>query len=313
MKTTEIFIEQVIIGFIVLAICLLPVHSAIESYGSGKDIFVTVAAVGVAYLLGIIFDRYADGCVQRYEQHLRARCAIELSPLPEEPADPFPEDRYRIQQLSAGSGLTEWFNYLRSTIRLSRALAVFVPGLTLAGVMATRNWPNFDGTAAWGYYVLAATYLGLPVISAVIGKSLFGSHVAPRTDAREKMKEYRVNRGLGKGADEPRCAHLFRQLMDLVWSPSMIGGVLIFAAAAVQAAGASPHRKLALVLTACGLAFTILSAWAWARMQKTFMQYLHLSNKHGAAGAASATIDASGPVSPRDDASAGAGHASPGR
>jgi hypothetical protein len=312
MKTTEIFIEQVIIGFIVLAICLLPVHSAIESYSSGKDVFVVVAAVGVAYLLGIIFNRYADACVQRYEQHLRARYAIELSPLPDEPADPFPEDRYRIQQLRAGSGVIEWFNYLRSTIRLSRALAVFTPGLTLAGVMAIRSWPNFDVTAAWGYYVLAAAYLGLPVISLVTGKSLFGSDVVPKTYDRVEMKKYRSKRALGEDAVKPRFEHLFRQATDLVWSPVMTGGILIFAAATIQAAGNSPHRDVAVVLTACGFAFTILSAWAWATMQKTFMKYLHLSNKYGAADAASATIDASGPVSPRDDASAGAGHASPG-
>jgi hypothetical protein len=310
MKTTEIFIEQVLIGFIVLATCLLPVHHAIESYSSGKDVFVAVAAVGVAYLLGIIFDRYADACVQRYEQHLRVRYAIKLSPLPDGPADPFPEDRYRIQQLKAGAGLAEWFNYLRSTIRLSRALAVFTPGLTLAGVMAIRNWPEFDETAAWGYYVLAATYLGLPVISLVAGKSLFGSGVAPKTYDPVGMDNYRSDRALGKDA-KARFEHLFTQSMDLLWSQTMAGGILIFAAAIVLAAGNSPHRDVAVVLTACGFAFTILSAWAWATMQKTFMEYLHLSNKYGAAGTASTTSEASGAVSPRDDAFDGADDAGP--
>jgi hypothetical protein len=163
MKTTAIFIEQAIIGFIVLAICLLPVHSAIalsnnEPSGS-RDVFVAAVAIGVAYLLGIIFDRYADACAGGYERHLRARYAIELATWPEgRAADPFPEDRYRIQQLHAGTGVTEWFNYLRSTIRLARGLMVFVPGLTLSGVMAIRDWSQFDVAALWGYYVLAATY-----------------------------------------------------------------------------------------------------------------------------------------------------------
>jgi hypothetical protein len=289
MKTTAIFIEQTIIGFIVLAICLLPVHSAIalsnnELSGHG-DVFVAAAAVCVAYLLGIVFDRYADACAGGYERHLRARYAIELATWPEGPtADPFPEDRYRIQQLGAGTGVTEWFNYLRSTIRLARGLMVFVPGLTLAAVMATRCRPQCDVTAVWGYYILAAAYLGLPVISMVVGKYLFEAHAAPRTNELGELKEYAFNRGLinvpGKEPSAPRLT----KLIDVVWSPSAVGGIIIFAAAIVLGSSASLNRNLDLVLTACGFAFTMLSAWAWATMQQTFMKYLHRSNKYGAVG-----------------------------
>jgi hypothetical protein len=288
MKTTAIFVEQTIIGFIVLAICLLPVHPKIallsnESSGS-RDVFVAAAAVGVAYLLGIIFDRYADACAAGYERHLRARYAIELARWPEGPAvDPFPEDRYRIQQLGAGTGVTEWFNYLRSTIRLARGLMVFVPGLTLAGVMATRSSSQSDVTALWGYYILTAAYLGIPVISIFAGGYLFEE--APKTYKLRKLKKYGFTRGLIKVPGKAPRAPKLLQSMDLLWSPCIVGGILIFAAATVQAAGAPHGRCLALILTACGFAFTMLSAWAWATMQQTFMEYLHRSNKYGAASA----------------------------
>jgi hypothetical protein len=293
MKTTAIFIEQVIIGFIVLAISLLPVHSAItppskDPLGT-KDVFVAAAAVGVAYLLGIIFDRYADACAQRYERHLRARYAIELAAALTEPAaDPFPEDRYRIQQLRAEKGVTEWFNYLRSTIRLSRGLTVFVPGLTLAAVMAIRSSAKFDVTAIWGYYILIAIYLGLPVISMSLGNSIWGDFVA-RTDQPDRLKRYALDRGLGSNAGRPLFASKLTQLMDFLWSPCVVGGTLLFAAATVQAI-TSPDRNLALVAVGSGFAFTLLSAWAWATMQNTFMRYLHLSSKYGVAGPATTSV-----------------------
>ncbi len=43
-------------------------------------------------------------------------------------SDPFPEGMLRAKILDRGNGTAEWMEYLRSRIRLSRSLAVFVPG-----------------------------------------------------------------------------------------------------------------------------------------------------------------------------------------
>ena len=58
MKTTEIFVEQVLIGFIVLLIGALPFLDSILQMLDSTEKLVGSAVVvtGVAYLLGIPFD-----------------------------------------------------------------------------------------------------------------------------------------------------------------------------------------------------------------------------------------------------------------
>lgn len=69
MKTTEIFVEQVLIGLLVLAIGGLPYWKWCEVCKAWDDLGKGVLLIAVAYLLGIIFDRYADTLLSRVEQY----------------------------------------------------------------------------------------------------------------------------------------------------------------------------------------------------------------------------------------------------
>jgi hypothetical protein len=297
MKTTDLFIEQVMIGFLVLTMCLLPVYPEIAQVSDQKawglkDLIFGVAAVGLAYLCGVVFDRYADACTKRFEKHLRARYALELAGLNTTAApDPFPEDRYRIGQLQASEGINRWFNYLRSMIRLTRALSVFVPGVALASVMAISRSSATDVVLTWGYCIMAGTYLGLPIISASLGRLIWGSFNAPRTDQPRLLKSYAERRGLDRARAAKLLAPTLTRLFDFVWSPSALGATILITAAFVGAfTWAIPGKSISAVIAAAGgCAFAVLSAWAWREMQRTFMRYLHLFNKYA--------CDAAEPVS----------------
>jgi hypothetical protein len=159
MKTTEIFVEQVIIGFLVLLIAALPFYPAVMGQsklveGWGASFSFAAAAVGAAYLLGIVFERFADSLVAGLTEYQRRRIA-----------DPghwwgrYPEARLRIAILRAGGSSAEWHDYLRSRVRLSRAFAVFLPGLSFAGVLALR--PELP---RWWLAMVLAAYVAALVV-----------------------------------------------------------------------------------------------------------------------------------------------------
>ena len=121
MKTTEVFVEQVLIGFMVLAIGWLPFYRFADLKLGLESAAQAAVAVGVAYLLGIVFDRFADTLLGRVERHILDW-----------------RGRLRVGVLAKGEQLADWMEYLRSRIRLARSLAVFLPGLTVSAVLAAR-------------------------------------------------------------------------------------------------------------------------------------------------------------------------------
>jgi hypothetical protein len=84
MQTTEIFIEQVLIGAMVLLIGALPFYESWGRYvfagGENSPLLLYAAVfVAAAYLLGIPFDRFIDARMSHYERHIRARRAAGIS------------------------------------------------------------------------------------------------------------------------------------------------------------------------------------------------------------------------------------------
>ena len=106
MKTTELFVEQVLIGLlVVLAVALLTDPELVRPACLDLPLEGAAGLVGGAYLIGIIYDRCADTLLQDLEQHHRLWFAIDSlgerkddeTKLREQ--DPFPEERYRTQLL----------------------------------------------------------------------------------------------------------------------------------------------------------------------------------------------------------------------
>ena len=132
MKTTELFVEQTLTGFMILTAAAVP-FLAWETLEELPEVDVSSAAgaIGVAYLLGVIFDRFADTLLERFNRWKRVLFAIELK---EEnkalsPDDPFPEDQLEIEVIFQGDEAWEWMDYIRSRLRVARAMAAFVPDI----------------------------------------------------------------------------------------------------------------------------------------------------------------------------------------
>ena len=263
MKTTELFVEQTLTGFLVLTAAAAPFLSwekleklPGEAKG-GIDISSAAGAIGVAYLLGVIFDRFADTLLERINRWNRLLFAIELK---EEnkalsPDDPFPEDRLQIEVIQKGDEAWEWMDYIRSRIRVARAMTAFVPALTLSMelAMGLRDRP---GTIRAVLAIVVAAYVAAFLVSQILERS-----------SRRLPKTYDLH------TDED-CQGA-RAKMRVTTEPAFWLGVFLLALGiGLIALGTGPGRAAMAAVLATGAVLTAISAWAWWRTTETFMQFL---------------------------------------
>ncbi len=312
MKTTEIFIEQLLIGFVVLGLLVLlacpaaltavPFLSSLpalqtDCQGAGERhpcLFETDSVkddkaptwlmlglgsllVGLAYFVGLVYDRIADSLCTDWEGHNRLRVALKNVPanqatLPST-GDPFPADRIRYH-IQKTSGLVDWADYLRSRMRLTRALATLVPALGVALATVTHT----PGKRLLAVLLLIVIYSSVPLLSWIYGrlsekkKKSYSLLIRPpktREEDREKLQRY---------WDEYRgVAHEYGTRPTLwrwVLEPTCIG---IWATALLTYCYAARPVFLDLSgLCAAGATagFSILIGWVWWRISGTFFDYL---------------------------------------
>jgi hypothetical protein len=228
--------------------------------------------VALAYLLGIVFDRFADTLLSRPEQYHRLKFAIEVKEGKHDfkPKDPFPEDNLQVQILNKGSSASDRMEYLRSRIRLSRALTVFVPALTLSGLLALgKGQDNFP------CYLKAPVIMGIMGIMALIYVLSFFFLLIISKHKRWKLpKTWEENM-------ETKVNHNF----SWWWEPTTIAAGLLFSMTVFVAIYLmykgystfpenSTFPKTCAVLST-GLGTGALSAWAWWRISETYMKFVN--------------------------------------
>jgi hypothetical protein len=262
-KTTELFVEQTLTGFLVLSAAAAPFLSweklqklPGEAKG-GIDISSAAGAIGVAYLLGVIFDRFADTLLERINRWNRLLFAIDLKKENKalSPDDPFPEDRLQIEVIHKGDEAWEWMDYIRSRIRVARAMTAFVPALTLSLQLALglRDRP---GMVKAVLAIVVAAYVGAFLASQILERS---GRRLPKTYDLRTDEDCRQARAQMKVATEPAF-----------W----LGVFLLALGLGLVATGAGPARPGMAAVLGTGAVLSAISAWAWWRTTGTFMQFL---------------------------------------
>jgi hypothetical protein len=263
MKTTELFVEQTLTGFLVLAAGAAPFLSweSLEKLPGeargGIDISSAAGAIGVAYLLGVIFDRFADTLLERINRWNRLLFAIELKKENKalSPEDPFPEDRLQIEVIQKGDEAWEWMDYIRSRIRVARAMAAFVPAVTLSMelVIGLRNQPD----------MIRATLAS--VVAAYV--TAFLASLALERSSRRLPKTYHLH-------TDADCQGA-RAKMKSTIEPSLWLAVFLFVLGlGLIAVADGPGRIGMAAVLGIGTVLTAISVWAWWRTTGTFMQFL---------------------------------------
>jgi len=206
MKTTELYIEPIIVGFFALIMCALPFSRDLAAFTQGlpqiglqKDIAIGLMLVGASYLIGILIDRSLDSVLAVMERHARLQFASQELKKKWTIAtwqDPYPEDEFRaLAFLHGGNNAAAWLQYIRTRVRLLRAMMFLLPGITYVAVIATTHSVNLDGTPVYlmipgtidttGIVSIAGLALGYGLIA---GLSIIVSKFDPIHCALKKWK-----------------------------------------------------------------------------------------------------------------------------
>jgi hypothetical protein len=219
----------------------------------------------------MVYDRVADTLIQDIESHCRLRFAFDRFD-PEKIVDPLREGEFRISVLDNPQA-TEHMEYLRSRIRLTRALAVAIPGLMMALLLA-MDW----GRASRWWAIFALTiplvYLAVLITKLIRRRELFER--PPKTHKVDKLHVYYLKRAclLPKSCDgkTPPPWVIFR---NEVW----IG--LAFLVVSASLSIVSTHSWIRFWIPVVGMLLTLLVGWAWWRISITFYAFLRSYNEHG--------------------------------
>ena len=314
MKTTELFVEQVLIGFLVLLVAALVFWADVYAFlvrrsDKSLDLLVTGGIlVGAAYLIGMVYDRVADTLLQDIESHGRLQFALarfkfkngkvrtketsEADILPDEKdvkdfdsliaakQEPFEDGKYRMIVLG-NSEATAQMEYLRSRIRLTRAMATIIPGLTVAFLLA------LDGDQAGVWWTIVALAIpwayGLTLFLKTLKprKKLF--YRPPKTYQLRKVRKYIERAGMLHGGNR-NLWHISRLIAhDEDWFA--LGGLTLFCLVLILITRNYAWLSILIV----GLILTFIVGWTWWRISMTFYAFVSTYSKYGAKPPASTT------------------------
>ena len=235
MKAGELFVEPVLIGFGVLLTVAMMGFPKLEEWLLKTEWGQLALAAGAAYFSGIVFDRVADTILGRLEHLHRlrfatselARGSVKLQ------RDPFPEDQYHIALMGPDQAWEHAY-YLRSRIRLTRAMLVLIPALGVAAAIRAADEPYWVYCVAvslvvltYSFAIFVRTRELVPVIREELISNPSGCFGLPRTNGltSREVAEW-LKRTTGKPS--PLAAYIIRN-EPLAWGAVVLAAVSAFA------------------------------------------------------------------------------------
>lgn len=270
MKTAEVALEYILAGLLGLCAFALPFARLLGidvSLGANGalDTGAIVGVLGVAYLLGVVFDRAADTLLSPFENELRIRTAVKQLERRgwKVAGDPFPVDRllYRLREDAGGN--YEWLQSLRSRIRTARELAVL--GLPAVLGIAVHLLPC---RAVSGPSTVSHSAVAFNLILIVAAAAVFqtGWCKAPKT--YDLVHENSVEEVLSGAKRSRRMRGIFYFL--LLYS-SFVGIAAVPVDYCVQSKVAFP---LSVPVGIVGTSMALLAYMVWWRITKTYMKFV---------------------------------------
>jgi hypothetical protein len=251
--------------------------SALEAWLIDADLGELAVAVAASYFVGIVVDRVADAILDPINHHHRLKFALKQlrRRTSDNGRDPFPEDAYHVATLQNPQA-TEYVYYLRSRIRLLRAMLVLSPAFGVAVALRISSavdpiWRHVAIGIVCAIYALAVVFRLKETRAATAARvrdRRSSNLAAPRTDGLldTAVLEWYLAR---IGPEQPlwRFAVRNEPLSFAAFLLAMFAGIL---------AGATTDRVIVGLLTATGVVFVIgVLGWCWWRVTGTFYTFLH--------------------------------------
>ena len=283
MKTTELFAEQVLIGLLVTLMVGLVFISPLRDFyhahvnSNAEQLVADALIIGTAYLIGMVYDRVCDTLLQDLESHCRLQFALQGlatrdQDVETEPpsGDPFPDGEYRIHVL-ANAEATGQMEYLRSRIRLTRAMATAMPGLTLAVLLAIVDRTRVSNVT----WTAVATTLPVSYLLVLSLKLFWRRKRPPKTYELADRPDY-----VAKAGPVSTSAREAQQVFHLLYDDEVWAGLLlVMISGAVLIVSSGVYGYFWILLA--GLVLTLIVGWSWWRVSITFYAFLRSYDRYG--------------------------------
>lgn len=275
MNTAQVSIELILAGILALCAFVLPFWK-----GQGIDpAFLQnealIGFLGLAYLLGVVFDKLADAMLTPAEHFLRIKQGAKFLDDHKnfKGKDPFPQNDLEFSLKKAKDGRLDWMNSLKSRIRTSRELAVLGLPAT-AGLMiymgGVKNCEsNQSPCAAWWLYLPVALNL-LCFLATILLESRSSDE-----DALSKNKQARLKTHQLSGNREVREIQIWqaKREMKIASIPYYLMLANSMLTAGIIMALNLDNQTIVLVAVG-GAIISILALWTCLRITHTYLKFV---------------------------------------
>lgn len=299
MKTTELFVDHVLIGLLVIATvtALSPLH--ITSF-TGLDLEIAAFLAASAYFVGILYDRFADTLLQDQESHQHLIHAIMRGKdkkllHAKNRKDIFNVGKYRMVVIR-NSEASDYADFLRSRIRLTRALTTLLPAMSVALIAflsktytKTSEIPGVNNpTESWILCALVTAVYAIAFVSQFMKTSISryaGPHANPDVAAlawcswimppKTKLSadEMTAYKALIHYSDRDKFAFRFQFRAIFVVDPVLCLSALFLVGLGVSLA-IHQNNVFLTAIPLIGLLLNVLAGWTWSRILNTFLSFI---------------------------------------
>lgn len=275
MNTAQVSIELILAGILALCAFVLPFWKGSSINPELLQSEALIGFLGLAYLLGVVFDKLADTMLTPAEHFLRIKQGAKFLDDHKnfKGKDPFPQNDLEFSLRKAKDGRLEWMDSLKSRIRTSRELAVLglpaVMGLTIyAGVTGTCE-PNQPACAAWWIYLPVVLNLLLFIVMIWLESRTSDEDLLDRTK-QKKIKTRQLSHD--RETREVQIKEAKRQALSastpyfLLLANSILttGIIAIF----------NLNNQIIVLLAVGGTFISLLALWSCLRITRTYLKFI---------------------------------------
>jgi len=276
MSTAQVSIELVLAGILALCAFVLPFLPGSNVSIDLLQSEALIGILGVAYLLGVIFDKLADTILNPMESFLRLKQANKLLDKKTnfKGGDAFPQNKLEFVLRKAKDGRLEWMDSLKSRIRTSRELAVLGLPATM-GIIIHENVSKGCGVdlsacnSQWIYTFVVLNLL-IFIATAWLESKTSDEDSTSREKQSTRLKTDDLDPNPKKRAEQLQQART--QTLN-----SSIPYYLLIANSAIAigiTALLKPQTPYIIMIGAGGAMISLLALWTFLRITRTYMKFI---------------------------------------
>ena len=266
MNTAQVSVELVLAGILGLCAFVLPFFPGTDISADLLQNEALIGILGLAYLLGVIFDKLADSLLNPREHYLRLKQAaknlVRIKDL--KGSDPFPQDNLEYLLKKEKDGRLDWMNSLKSRIRTSRELTVLGLPATLGIIL------QLGDSMPWMY---ASIGLNLLFITSPLWRQLIAPGEGSQKSNQTTWRHTRTDDISKSEKDRKTQLENLKKQMHL----DSIPYYLLLAVSTISIAIMSllnPENSFIPLFGAGGLIISLLAWWTCERIMGTYFEFI---------------------------------------